>query len=185
MFPGASSFYQCAWIRSDFLKKKYVLDPVCWGQLRPFLGFLSLYIQFLPTFETQALDSCPVWPLALMEGLTSVGAHDICLSLLAWWEVSYFPCEAYRSLCHFCIVCRKCGDRNLSHSCYIEALQGSPQGPICWRFTWVQRGYFHHFGAVSFCASTRVAFLLHPTICVNNWGWQGVEDTIEEDSSCQ
>lgn len=111
---------------------KYVFSPVCWGQLRPFLSFLSLYTEFLQIFGTQILDSCPVWFLALVEGGMSIGTHDICLSLLAWWEVGCFPCEVYRNPCHFCIVCRKCGDRNLSHSCYIEALQSFQQGPICW-----------------------------------------------------
>lgn len=67
----------------------------------------------------------------------------------------------------------KVQNRNPRHGCCSEAVQGFPQGPICWRLTWVQGGYFHLFSAASFCASTQV-ILPHPTVCVNNWGWQRV-----------
>lgn len=55
---------------------------------------------------------------------------------------------------------------------------------MCWRLTWVQRGYFHVFGTASFCAFTQVAFLPHPTVCdSNNWRQQGVGKTIKKEPS--
>lgn len=154
------------------------------GSVRALLSFLSSYTYPVPENScdwspglSSSLSSC------LGTRVTSVGVYNIFLSLLAWCELCYCtPCEACRYLCHFCKVCRKCGDRNSSHSCYNESVQGSPQGPICWSCTWAQESYFNLFGTASFCASTQVAFLPHPTICVNNWGQQGVGKTSDEDS---
>lgn len=101
------------------------------GSVMALLSFLSSYTYPVPK------NSCD-WSLGLSSSMSSclgtrvtyVGAHDIFLSLLAWCELSYSPCKACRNLCHFCKVCRKCGDRNRSHSCDNEAVQGSPQGAV-------------------------------------------------------
>lgn len=47
------------------------------------------------------------------------------------------------------------------------AVRASPQGPVCWRFTWVQGGHSYLLGAASFRASTQVASLPHLTVCIN------------------
>lgn len=114
--------------------------------------------------------------------MTSVGAHDICLPFLAWWELGYFPCEAYRNLCHFCIVCRKCGDRSLWGQLFHCGSASIPTGSNMLEV---------YFGTGKLFSSLWSCFILcfhtvsvpHPTMCVNNWGWQGVEETIEGDSS--
>lgn len=171
MFPGSHLFYPHVWIRCKLKWRKFMCLVLCLGSALA-ISQLLLFIYPVPT------NSCD-WSPGLSSGMTtflgtrvtSVGAYDILFFVSAClvWTDLLSPWGAQEPV-SFCKVCRKCGYRNASHSCYNKAVQGSPQGPICWRYTWVQGGYFHLLDITSFWASIQVDFLPHPTICVNNWG---------------
>lgn len=97
-------------MRSELKWRKSMYLVLSLGSVRALLSFLSSYTYPVPENScdwspglSSSMSSC------LGTRVTSVGAHDIFLSLLAWCELSYSPCEACRNLCHFWKVCKSVG----------------------------------------------------------------------------